>query len=225
MSSELPLRFIDVKVDATAQFSYSFDVPPHRCVAVAGDGKSGVDKLGEIALGLTRPVDGTALIYNEDLSMMNDSAALAFRRRVGYLPANDGLMQNLPLGSNIALPLRFGSAYTESEINGRVGVIMAALRVGDYAGKRPPQVSEEIRRRAAVARALAFDPKLVILEQPFDGITTRCALELLQIVRGGEVSDGSRRSVLILGQYLPDQVTTLVDLKYRATKGEFKVEP
>ena len=133
-------------------------------------------------------------------------------------------MQNLTLGANIALPLRFGSKYSESAIHSRTGIIMAALRIGDSAARRPAEVSEIVRRRAAIARALAFDPELVILERPFDGITNRAALELLQIVRGGETSQGSRRTVLIITRHVPTNVSSAVEVSYRVIEGALKRE-
>jgi len=60
--------------------------------------------------------------------------------------------------------------------------------------------NEEERRRAALARAIAFDPALLILEQPFDGLTARVASELLEIARGGESAEGARRTIFITGQ-------------------------
>ena len=82
---------------------------------------------------------------------------LAFLRRVGYLPAGDCLLQNLSLRDNILLPLRFGSDFREREIEGRVDVILAQLRIVRVADVRPAQADQEERRRTAMARALAFD--------------------------------------------------------------------
>ena len=222
--SEPPLLFSEVRVGPNHHPLFNFEVPANRCVSVVGDEKSGLDKLGEIALGLVAPASGRALVYGEDLSAMSNTDALAFRRRLGYLPADDGLMQNLTLGANIALPLQFCSNYSESAIQSRTGIIMSALRIGDSAARRPAEVSEVVRRRAATARALAFDPELVILERPFDGITNRAALELLQIVRGGETSQGSRRTVLIITHHVPRDLSSAVDVSYRVIEGELRLE-
>src|SRR5205809_566151 len=119
---------------------------------------------------------------------------------------------------NVALPLRFGSAATTREIEGRVNVMLAAVRVAAVAGTRPARANEEECRRAAFARAMAFDPALLILEQPFDGLTARVAAELLEFARGGESADGARRTIFITGQEIPPIILRRVDQVYRLTR-------
>jgi ABC-type multidrug transport system ATPase subunit len=149
-------------------------------------------------------------------------AQLAFRRKLGYLPAGDGLMQNLTLRENIRLPLRFGSDFRPKDIEGRVDVIVAQLRMTRVADQRPAQSNAEDRRRAALARALAFDPELVVLEEPFDGLTDRAAGELLEAARGGETAEGGRRTVFITAASLPAPLQSRVDRQYRLVRGQLE---
>lgn len=196
------------------------EVPAHRTVSLVGDDASGVSRLGAIALGLQAVPAGRALVYGENLAEMSRRAALAFRRRVGYLPAGDRLLQNLSLYDNVALPLKFGSTLGNREIEGRTRVILAAVRLSEVGRFRPAQVSEERRRRAALARALAFDPELIILEHPFHGLTPRTAVELLDLARGGEIAEGSRRTVFVTGQHIPAGVDRRIDVGYHLVKGK-----
>ena len=96
--------------------------------------------------------------------------------------------------------------------------MLTAVRVARVADRRPAQVNEEERRRAAVARAIAFDPALVLLEHPFDGLTARAAAELLEFLRGGETSTGGRRTVVITGQDLPPLVLRRIERVYRVSR-------
>jgi len=66
-----------------------------------------------------------------------------------------------------------------------------------------------------LARAVAFDPELVIMEQPFDGLTDRTAAELLEVATGGVAAGGSRRTVFITGQDMPHLLRQRVDMRYR----------
>lgn len=202
----------------------SLEVPGHRAVCLLGDQASGVARAGRFALALERPPGGRVLVLGEDLAEMPRGAALAFRRRVGYLPAGDGLLQNLSLFDNVALPLRFGSERSEPDIDGRINVMLAMLRLQHVARLRPARVNEEERRRAALARALAFDPELVILEQPFDGLTHRAAAQVLEIARGGESAEGARRTVFIIGHSLPEVLLPRVELRYRLVHGRLEAE-
>ncbi len=219
-----PLAFDQVTVGDGTPSVVSLEVPGHRAVCVLGDEASGVGSLGRYALGLDRPPTGRVLVLGEDPAELPRRAVLAFRRRVGYLPAGDGLLQNLTLYDNVALPLRFGSDRSEVDIDGRIQVMLTMLRLQHVARLRPARVNEEERRRAALARALAFDPELVILEQPFDGLTTRAAAQILELARGGESALGARRTVFIVGQSLPDVLQARVELRYRLVRGRLEPE-
>jgi len=190
---------------------FSLEVAPHETVVVLGDAASGVDILTALALGLDPAKAGRALVWGTEIALLSRVKQLAFRRRVGYLPAGDGLLQNLSLRDNIRLPLRFGSDFQPDDIEGRVDVILAQLRLKAVAHFRPAAATEEERRRAALGRALAFDPELVVLDQPFDGLPERVAGELLEVARGGEVAEGGRRTVFITGQDLPAMLRPRVE--------------
>ncbi len=213
-----PLVFDSIPIARQASAPFSLEVAERRTVAVLGDEDSGVGLLGGLALGLERPPAGRALIFGTVIATLPEPERLAFRRRVGYLPAGEGLLQNLSLRDNVALPLRFGSGAAPREIEGRVTVMLTALRLSGAANLRPAQANEEERRRAALARAIAFDPTLLILEQPFDGLTARVASELLEIARGGESADGARRTIFITGQEIPPIILRRVDQVYRLTR-------
>lgn len=204
----------------------SLAVEAHRTVALLGDEDAAVGRIAGWALGLERPPTGRVIVYGTVAADLPRREQLAFRRRVGYLPAGEGLLHNLSLRDNVALPLRFGSPASPRAIDGRVGVMLAAVRVAPVADRRPAQVNEEERRRAALARAIAFDPALLLLEQPFDGLTHRTAAELLEFVRGGETSAGGRRTVVITAQDLPGVIHRRIDQVFRVTRaGVLEAEP
>ncbi len=204
----------------------SLTVHAHQVVSFIGDAVTGVNGLAPRALGLEQTATGRVLIFGQDVQRMSRRAALAFRRQVGYVPANDGLLQNLSLADNVALPLRFGSSLSPREIDGRLRIMLAAVRLREGAATlRPADADEEQRRRASLARALAFDPDLVIMDHPFDGLGSRAASEVLEIARGGETAEGARRAVFITGQDLPDRLRSRIDVRHRIVRGELRTEP
>ena len=213
-----PLVFEHIPLGRHASPPFSLAVPAHHTVAVLGDEDSGVGLLGSYALGLDRPPAGRALAFETDIATLPEPERLAFRRRVGYLPAGEGLLQNLSLRDNVALPLRFGSGASPKEIEGRVNVMLTAVRLAAVGALRPAQANEEERRRAALARGIAFDPALLVLEQPFDGLTARVASELLELARGGESAEGARRTIFITGQEIPPLLRRRVEQVYRLTR-------
>ncbi|MGH7591992.1 MAG: hypothetical protein ACREL2_11205, partial [Gemmatimonadales bacterium] len=171
--------------------------------------------LGSYALGLEAPPTGSVHTLDAVITALPRRRQLAFRRMIGYLPAGDGLLQNLSLRDNIRLPLRFGSNFRSDDIEGRVDVILAQLRLRPAASLRPADTSDELRRRAALGRALAFDPELVVLEQPFEGLGDRVAGELLEVARGGDTAEGGRRTVFITSQDIPAMLRPRVERQVR----------
>ncbi len=196
----------------------TLEIAAHTTVSVVGDDHTVIGNLGRVALGLSPPGDGRVTVMGTDLATLSRTELLAYRRLVGYLPAGDGLLQNLTLRQNVALPLRFGSNFSESQIASRLNIMLAATRLTGVERLRPAQASEEQRRRAALARALAFDPDLVVLEDVFVGLTNRAARDVLETARGGDLPQGSRRTVLTIGPVLPSSVIRRFDLRYRMTR-------
>src|ERR1041384_7308615 len=128
-SHPTPLAFETIPIARQASAPFSLEVPERRTVAVLGDEDSGVGLLGGYALGLERPAAGRALGVGTVIAGLREPERLAFRRRVGYLPAGDGLLQNLSLRDNVALPLRFGSGASPRGIEGRRTRLPTAVRL------------------------------------------------------------------------------------------------
>lgn len=203
------------------------DHPDHRfnitvergeIVAVVGDEDSGVGDLGKYALGLAEPPAGQIEVFGAAIADLPYYDLLVFRRRIGYLQLGDGLLQNLSLRDNIALPLRFASDHQVAVVEDRVTQLVGDLHLRSVVSLRPAQANEEDRRRAAVARALTLDPDLVVMEAPFDGLTGRAAVDLLE--QASRCDDGSRRAIFLTAQDLVPAVRRLITRVVRVVDGE-----
>jgi ABC-type transporter Mla maintaining outer membrane lipid asymmetry ATPase subunit MlaF len=206
-----PLVFRDVDVrehpDHPAS-RFTLAVEPGQVVLCLGDEDSGVGDLGRFVLGLDRPPAGRVLVFGTDIAELEYDEQLVFRRRLGYAQAGDGLLQNQSLRGNIALPLQYASDHRLDEVAGRIDRLVAAFELGDAADRRPAQANEEDRRRAAVARAIALDPELLVMEAPFDGLTGRAARFLLE--RALHREDGTPRSIFITAQDVTPAVGPMI---------------
>lgn len=216
-----PLTFRDVDLrenpdNPANRFNLTLDWG--SITACVGDEDSGVGDLGRWAMGLgMRPAAGEVLVFGTDLRKLSYPNLLMFRRRLGYLQGGDGLLQNLTLRNNIALPLNYASDHRVDEVAGRVEQLLATFRLQAVRNARPAEVNEEERRRAAVARAIALDPDLLVLEAPFDGLTGRAARELLELVRLR--GDASPRTIFLTAQDLGPSVTPLLNRCVRLVDG------
>lgn len=206
-----PLAFRDVDVrehpDHPAN-RFNLVVETDQVVLCLGDEDSGVGDLGRFVLGLDRPPGGRVLVFGTDIADLDYDAQLVFRRRIGYTQSGDGLLQNQSLRNNIALPLQYASDHRLDVVAGRIDRLVAAFELGDVADRRPAQVNEEDRRRAAVARAIALDPELLVMEAPFDGLTGRAARFLLE--RALRREDGSARTVFITAQDVTPAAASMI---------------
>lgn len=215
-----PLVFRDVDLkerpDHPAQ-RFNLTITKGTVVVAVGDEDSGVLDLGPWALGLGHPPAGRVEVFGAPIGDLPYYDLLLFRRRVGYHPAGDGLLQNLTLRDNVALPLRFASDHRLAEVDGRVGQLLEDFRLRSVASLRPAQANEEDRRRTALARAVALDPDLVVLEVPFDGLTSRAAQDVLDKVSRRE--DGTRRAVFATVQDLVPSVRKTVQRVIKVADG------
>jgi phospholipid/cholesterol/gamma-HCH transport system ATP-binding protein len=196
---------------------FNLTIEPATVVAVIGDEGSGVEALGSLALGLRAPAAGSVEVFGLPIADLPYYDLLVFRRRLGYLPQGDGLMQNLSLRDNVALPVRFATDHRVREVDAKVAQLVEDFRLRAIAGLRPAQATEEDRRRAAAARAVALNPRLVVLELPFVGLTSRAATDLLD--RVSRCDDGSRRAVLLTSRDLTPSVRGLVTRAVRVVDG------
>ncbi len=196
---------------------FSLVVEPGTTVVAMGDEGSGVERLGPLALGLQAPAAGAVEVFGTRIAELHYYDLLLYRRRVGYLPQGDGLLQNLSLKDNVALPVRFATDHRLHEVEARVAQLIEDFRLRAIAALRPAQASVEDRRRAAAARAVALDPKLVVLEFPFVGLTGRAAADLLD--RVSRRDDGSRRTVLLTSRELTPSVRGAVTSVLRIADG------
>ncbi len=215
-----PLVFRDVDLLRRADRPdrrFSLAVGTGATVAVMGDEGSGIESLGRLALGLEAPATGAVEVFGLPIAELPYYDLLLYRRRVGYLPHGDGLLQNLTLKDNVALPVRFATDHRLREVEARVAQLVEDFRLRALAALRPAQASAEDRRRAAAARAVALDPPLIVLELPFVGLTGRAAADLLD--RVARRDDGTRRAVLLTSRELTPAVRGQVTRVVRVVDG------
>jgi len=188
---------------------FELAIQPETLTAVIGDEDSGIGDLGKMILGLTTPPSGEVQVFGTVIANLSYQKQLLFRRRLGYLMVGDGLLQNLSLRGNIGLPLSFASDHRVKEVLARVAEVIELFQLGDVADMRPAAVNEEDRRRAALARAIALDPELLVLESPFDGLTSRASSDLLERVRYRR--DGTPRTIFLTAQDIGQHVLLLMN--------------
>ena len=147
-------------------------VAPGEFWVVAGEQQSGKSDLLLLMAGLMPPLAGTCQFYGRELRSFGE-AELADRLRVGFVFAGGQLFNQLTLGENIALGLRYHRNLDVEEAQQAIGPLLELLELTPLAGSRPGNVSRDWQLRAALARALVLQPRLLLCDNPLQGLGPR----------------------------------------------------
>ena len=136
---------------------------------VTGPGGSGKSRLLRVIAGTERPARGQVRVGGREIWPGDGALGLAGRVRVGVAFASGGLLSNLSLRENLALPLRF-LGLPPVEVQARVVAALERLGLTSVAELRPHAVSGSARKQANLARVLALEPEVVLLDDPLGGL-------------------------------------------------------
>lgn len=159
----------------------SFQVESGEYVAIMGESGSGKTTLLNILAALDKPTGGTVLLEGEDLSRIREADKAAFRRdNLGFVFQDFNLLDTFTLRDNIYLPLVLAN-MSYREIEKRLAPIAEKLGITSLLDKYPYEVSGGQKQRAAVARALITQPKLVLADEPTGALDSKATDELLRM--------------------------------------------
>jgi putative ABC transport system ATP-binding protein len=160
----------------------SLDVAQGEFVAVVGRSGSGKTTLLNLLAGIDRPTSGTVHVAGADLGSLPESGLAAWRgRSVGLVFQFFQLLPTLTVAENVMLPMDFARKIPVRQRRDRAQELLERVGIGDQADKLPTTLSGGQQQRAAIARALANDPPLLLADEPtgnLDSATAEAVLEL-----------------------------------------------
>ena len=172
-------RFGGNKVEALK--SVSFAVEQGEYVAIMGESGSGKTTLLNILAALDKPTSGSVILDGKDLSKIKESQVAAFRRdNLGFVFQEFNLLDTFTLEDNIYLPLVL-AGKPHSEMKKRLEPIAEQLGIAEILKKYPYEVSGGQKQRAAVARALITNPRLILADEPTGALDSKSTDELLRL--------------------------------------------
>ena len=159
----------------------SLNVPTGELVALLGPSGCGKTTLLRIIAGLETPDSGSVHFHGEDATERN-----VRERQVGFVFQHYALFRHMTVFENVAFGLRVRPIYTrpnEAEIKRRVHELLNLVQLDWLADRYPPQLSGGQRQRIALARALAVEPKVLLLDEPFGALDAQVRKDLRRWLR------------------------------------------
>jgi phospholipid/cholesterol/gamma-HCH transport system ATP-binding protein len=162
----------------------SFSVRRGEVVALIGGSGTGKSVLLKEIIGLVRPAAGTIRLLGSDVWRSSPEELNALRRRFGMLFQDGALFSSLTVAENIAVPFRENTDLPMDLIAPLVGFKLALVGLAADTGlKMPAQLSGGMRKRVALARALALEPEILFLDEPTSGLDPVGARAFDRLVR------------------------------------------
>ena len=161
----------------------SLDIAQGEFVAIVGRSGSGKTTLLNLLAGIDRPTSGTVRVAGAELGSLSESGLATWRgRNVGLVFQFFQLLPTLTVVENVLLPMDFAKTIPVAERRHRAQRLLERVGIRDQADKLPATLSGGQQQRAAVARALANDPPILLADEPtgnLDSTTAEAVLKLL----------------------------------------------
>ena len=161
----------------------NFTVEKGEYVAIMGESGSGKTTLLNILAALDKATAGTVILDNMNLSTIKESAMARFRRdNLGYVFQEFNLLDTFTLEDNIYLPLVL-AGRKHNEMKERLDKLAPVLGISDLLKKYPYEVSGGQKQRAAIARALITEPRIILADEPTGALDSKSSDELLALFK------------------------------------------
>lgn len=186
-------RFGGSKVEALKNVNFTVDSGEY--VAIMGESGSGKTTLLNILAALDKPTAGQVILDGRDLSQIREGQIAAFRRdNLGFVFQEFNLLDTFTLEDNIFLPMVL-AGKPHREMSQRLIPIARQLGITELLKKYPYEVSGGQKQRAAVARAIITDPRLVLADEPTGALDSKATDELLRLF--GDINKDGRTILMV----------------------------
>lgn len=196
----------------------SFNVQRGSLVALIGGSGTGKSVLLREMVGLHRPTAGAVRLLGTDMWASSEPERQAVRRRFGMMFQDGALFSSLSVAQNVAVPLHEHTSLPESTIDALVQLRLVQAGLDASAGRKAPsELSGGMRKRAAIARAIALEPEILFLDEPTSGLDPITARAFDRLVRA--LVDDLGLTVFVVTHDL-DTLLTVVDRIIVLAKGK-----
>jgi len=161
-------------------------VAANGTLAILGKSGTGKSVLLKLLIGLQRPDSGEIRIFDQDVEKLKAAQLNEVRKKIGFLFQSSALYDSMTLEDNVAFPLARHARLAAKDLRERARKLLADVGLQSDLDKLPSQISGGMQKRVGLARALALDPRLLLLDEPtagLDPITSTGICELIARLR------------------------------------------
>jgi phospholipid/cholesterol/gamma-HCH transport system ATP-binding protein len=192
MNSPIEVRQLTMKYGPLIVMQdLTFEVRRGEVFVIMGGSGSGKSTLLKHLIGLKEPAAGTIVFDGEDFGAADAAARRRVQRRMGVLYQNGALWSGMTLAENVALPLEEFTELDDGSIAEVVALKLALVGLRGFQDYYPSAISGGMRKRAALARAIALDPEVLFFDEPSSGLDPISASRLDDLILELKASFGT----------------------------------
>lgn len=199
--------------EVTILHGISLDIMPGEFVSIVGPSGNGKSTLLNMVTGIDRPSAGQVLVTGRDVVGMSENELAKWRgQQVGIIFQFFQMLPSLSLLQNVSLPMEFAGKYGRVERRERAYHLLELVGLADQAGKLPSMVSGGQQQRAAIARALATDPPLLVADEPTGNLDAKTAAQVFDIFMKLVEEQGKTLLMVTHDAHLADRIPRQIEI-------------
>jgi len=199
--------------EVTVLHDISLDIHKGEFVSIVGPSGNGKSTLLNMVTGIDRPSDGQVVVTGRDIHAMSENELAKWRgQEVGIIFQFFQMLPSLSLLQNVVLPMEFAKKFNASERRDRAMHLLEMVGLDDQANKLPSMVSGGQQQRAAIARALATDPPLLIADEPTGNLDAGTAQQVFDLFMSLVEEQGKTMLMVTHDKDLADRIPRKIEI-------------